>query len=434
MTTIDLIRQRRDGEVQSRAAFDALCAGARDGTIPDYQLSAWLMAAYLRPLTPSETADLTLAMAESGTRIPMAGLPRPWLDKHSTGGVGDKMTLLLGPLFAACGLTTVKLSGRGLGITGGTIDKLESIPGFQTQLSVEALRDQANRIGFALGAQTQDLAPADRVLYALRDVTATIESIPLITASILSKKIAGGCDHLVLDVKYGRGAFMPTFDAARALAASLRTVGTAAGLRVRTLVTDMDEPLGAAVGNALEVAEAHALLRHPDAADPRGQRLLTLANRIAVEALTLTGTPVPEAESRVETALRTGAAHAKFTAWITEQGGDLSRLPIAAYQTPILAETAGTVTEIDPAQIAGAVVALGGGRATKADVIRPEVGAILHVSRGDQVRIGDPLLTVHSAHPIDAHPIASAAAWRAGFQIVPGGVPAERPLATVVTD
>jgi pyrimidine-nucleoside phosphorylase len=429
MNAIDLIRRRRDGQVHSRAEFDLLCTGARDASIPDYQLSAWLMAAYLRPLTESETADLTLAMAESGTRIPMEGLPRPWLDKHSTGGVGDKMTLLLGPIFAACGLTTVKLSGRGLGITGGTIDKLESIPGFQTQLTRDALRDQANRIGFALGAQTQDLAPADRVLYALRDVTATVESIPLITASILSKKIAGGCDHLLLDVKFGRGAFMPTIEDARQLASSLRKVGTAARLRVRTLVTDMDEPLGAAIGNALEVAEARALLENPSSATARGQRLLALAEILASEALELTGQNEANARAQVKQVLASGAAAAKFHEWVAAQGGDLARLPEATHQTDILANASGTVTDIDPAQLARAVVALGGGRMTKADFIRPEVGAIVHVSLNDRVTPGDRLLTIHSAAPIN-----NLAPWRAAITIAESAVAPERPLWTVVED
>ena len=260
MTLLPLIARRRDGGSHSADDLGFLAQAAAEGSVPDYQLAAWLMAAYLNPLDERETADLTVAMARSGERLDLSVLSRPWVDKHSTGGVGDKTTLVLLPLLAACGLSLVKMSGRGLGITGGTLDKLASVEGLRLDLPPEALLRVAAESGFALGGQTARLAPADGALYALRDATGTVASLPLIVSSILSKKIAGGAETVVLDVKCGSGAFMRTLPEARALAHALRTVGERCGLRVRCAITDMSTPLGAAVGNALEVREAWDVL------------------------------------------------------------------------------------------------------------------------------------------------------------------------------
>lgn len=256
----DIIAAKRDGLKHTKPELEWLAKAAACGEVPDYQLSAWLMAAYLHPLDSEETAWLTLSMAGTGERLDLTGLPKPWVDKHSTGGVGDKTTIVLLPLLAACGLTMVKMSGRGLGITGGTVDKLLSVPGFRMDLTPEELKAQAKRIGLAITGLTPNLAPADKVLYALRDATATVDSIPLIVSSILSKKIAGGAETVVLDVKAGSGAFMKTVPEARKLASALSDTAAIAGLKTRLAITDMSQPLGRTVGNSLEVEEAGAVL------------------------------------------------------------------------------------------------------------------------------------------------------------------------------
>lgn len=388
-----VIAARRAGEIHAADDLRELCEGAARGTIPDYQLAAWLMAAVLRPLTPGETADLTLAMAASGERLDLSGLPRPWVDKHSTGGVGDKTTLVLLPLLAACGLTMAKMSGRGLGITGGTIDKLESVPGFRTDLDPAEMVAQAGRIGIALTGQTPDLAPADKALYALRDATGTVDSLPLIVSSILSKKIAGGAETVVLDVKCGSGAFMRTLPEARALAAALRETGERAGLNVRVAITDMDTPLGAAVGNALEVAEARAVLRGDDLTPPVA-RFRELCVALADLALDAVGR-APEAEA----VLADGRAWAKAREWFSAQGADWEAWsPSPAPRTrEIVAERDGVVARVDARAVGLAAVALGAGRQVKTDVIDPRVGLVLLAGVGDRVARGQPVATVHLA-------------------------------------
>ncbi|RYG47758.1 thymidine phosphorylase, partial [bacterium] len=262
----DLIAIRRDGRTHTAEELDYLAQAAAKGQVPDYQIAAWLMAAYLNPLDEEQTANLTLAMADSGKRIDLSGLPKPWVDKHSTGGVGDKTTLVLLPLLSACGLTMVKLSGRGLGIAGGTIDKLASFDGLRLDLSPEEAREIAGRIGLSLSGASPALAPADKVLYALRDATATVENMPLIASSILSKKIAGGAETVVLDVKTGSGAYMQKYHESHELAHWLVRIGERCGLKVRAAITDMDQPLGSAVGNMVEVEEARSILRGDDLA------------------------------------------------------------------------------------------------------------------------------------------------------------------------
>lgn len=370
------------------------------GEIPDYQLSAWLMAAYLNPLDELETAALTQGMADSGTRIDLTGLPRPWVDKHSTGGVGDKATLVLLPLLAAAGLTIVKMSGRGLGITGGTIDKLASVPGFRLDLTPAQMTAQAAEIGLALTGQTPDLAPADKVLYALRDVTATVSSIPLIVSSILSKKIAGGAEVIMIDVKCGSGAFMPDFASARQLATALCETGRRCGLAVKTEITDMSQPLGSAVGNALEVTEALEVLKgDASVLNASSKRFRSLCIILAGETLVAAGIALDNktGEETAERLLREGKALAKAEQWFRAQGSEWPPvLPKAAFTNSLTAEGKGYVAEVHAGQIGELVVSLGGGRTRKDDVIDPAVGITLNAVVGDAVETGDLLATIHS--------------------------------------
>ncbi|MEX2242918.1 MAG: thymidine phosphorylase [Fimbriimonadaceae bacterium] len=387
----DIIADRRDAKVHSAEDLRSLSRGAADGTVPDYQLSAWLMAAFLNPLTAQETADLTMAMAESGERVDLTGLPKPWVDKHSTGGVGDKTTIVLLPLLAACGLTVVKMSGRGLGITGGTVDKLSSVPGFRMDLSPEEMKEQAKRIGLAITGQTPRLAPADKKLYALRDVTGTVGSVPLIVSSILSKKLAGGCETVVLDVKCGSGAFMKALPQARELASWLRDIGTLCGLDLHLSVTDMSQPLGRAVGNSLEVKEALRVLR-----GEKG-RLRELCLHFAGMALSATGRGT---RSDAERALDSGAALAKAKGWFVAQGADPGVFESedwcnAKSTLQVRADKGGWVSRADARTIGQAVVDMGGGRKTRDAEIDPAVGIVLHAEVGDRVEKGALLADVH---------------------------------------
>ncbi|MFQ3588158.1 MAG: thymidine phosphorylase, partial [Fimbriimonadaceae bacterium] len=348
MSIADILAARRDGRPHTQAEIRRLVVGAADGSIPDYQLAAWLMAAFLRPLSLDETAWLAEAMADSGERMDLSALPKPWVDKHSTGGVGDKTTLVLAPLLAACGLTVVKMSGRGLGITGGTIDKLASVPGFRTDLDPEQMLAQAGRIGVALTGQTPRLAPADKTLYALRDATQTVASLPLIVSSILSKKIAGGAETVVLDVKAGSGSFMPTFEKAVELAEWLREVGSRCGLHVRTAITDMDQPLGRAVGNAVEVKEALRVLKGTE----RG-RFRDLCLELAGLTLAASGRAPARAEGRrhAEEALDSGRALAKAFEWFEAQDADRTVFEtedwgVAPYRCEVRASSSGWVASL----------------------------------------------------------------------------------------
>lgn len=392
MTPQNIIAVKRDGQRHRREEMEALVRGSVDGSFADYQLAAWLMAAYLHPLDAEETSWLTMAMAQSGETLDLSILPKPWVDKHSTGGVGDKTTLVLLPLLSACGLTCVKMSGRGLGITGGTIDKLSSVPGFRLDLSPEEMVRQAGEIGLALTGQTPNLAPADKVLYALRDATATVGSVPLIVSSILSKKIAGGAETIVLDVKCGSGAFMPTLEDARKLAEALAETARLAGRNVRIAITDMSQPLGSAVGNALEVLEAADVLRGEG--PPRFRELcVSLAELTLAEA----GLP-PERAAR---ALESGEALAKAEQWYLAQGaaglpqaGDLPRAPIVR---ELSCPAEGWVARFDARLVGQAVVDLGGGRRRKEDAIDPSVGVEVLAVVGSKVTRGQPLLRVHAA-------------------------------------
>ncbi len=348
------------------------------------------MAVYFQGLDPAETAELTRAMAHSGDVLDLSRLPNT-VDKHSTGGVGDKTSLVLAPLLAACGATVAKMSGRGLGHTGGTVDKLESIPGFRAELSEHDFYTQARRIGVVVTGQSKDLAPADGLLYALRDATATVGSLPLIAASIMSKKLAGGAQNLVLDIKVGDGAFMKTPAEARALARTMQDIGTHAGRNVQTLLTGMSEPLGLAVGNALEVTEAVQTLQGGGPSD-----LLALSFALAEKGLTAAGLDADR--GRLAAAVVSGRAYEKFESWIAAQGGEvgaLGRLETAPEQHLLRAERSGFIAGLGALAIGQAVKVLGGGRAQKGDTIDPGVGVVLHVKGGAEVRRGEPLLTLY---------------------------------------
>jgi pyrimidine-nucleoside phosphorylase len=398
MRAVDLIRTKRDGGPLERAALDWFVAGVTDGSLPDYQASALLMAIVLRGMTPDETAALTDAMVRSGVRVAYDGLPHIPVDKHSTGGVGDKTSIVLAPLAAACGAPVPMMSGRGLGHTGGTLDKLESIPGFRTGLTLEELRRSVASIGCALIGQTSEVAPADRKLYALRDVTGTVESIPLITASIMSKKIAEGIGGLVLDVKYGDGAFMKTEADARKLAQSLVATGELAGVRTEALLTAMDAPLGRAVGNALEIVESIETLKG------RGpQDLEALSVEFAARMLVLSGVErdLGRATDRVREALRSGAGVEKLRAIIRNQGGDpaviddYGRLPSAPDRDVVTAPRDGVIAAMRAESVGRAAVGLGAGRDRLDATIDPAVGFIIAAPVGSRVRKGDPVIEIH---------------------------------------
>jgi pyrimidine-nucleoside phosphorylase len=405
MSILEAISAKRDGRANTDAQLCLIADGASDGSIPDYQLSAWLMAVFLNGMDDRETADLTMAMAESGERMALDGLPKPWVDKHSTGGVGDKTTLVLLPLLAACGLTVIKMSGRGLGITGGTIDKLESVPGFRIDLSPEEMKEQAREIGLALTGQTPRLAPADKVLYGLRDVTGTVACLPLIISSILSKKIAGGAEHVVFDVKCGSGCFMKTLPEAEELRTGLVEVGQKAGLKVRAAITDMDQPLGHTAGNALEVKEAIRVLK----GEPG--RVHDLVVHLAGLALESCGAGD---KADAASALDSGLALAKARAWFKAQGGDTTVFDSEDWQTApciriIESPAAGYVSKIDSQAVGKLVIRLGGGRKQKSDVLDPTVGVELHVEIGDKVEVGQPLAAIHSSSKIEFEPFIQIA-------------------------
>jgi pyrimidine-nucleoside phosphorylase len=398
-----IIARRRDGIKHSPAELKHIAEAAVDPQTPDYQLAAWLMAAYIHPLDLEETAQLTIAMARSGTTLDLSSLPLPHVDKHSTGGVGDKTTLVLLPLLAACGLNIVKMSGAGLGITGGTIDKLKSIPGFDVGLPPDRLLEQSRKIGLALSGQTADLAPADRRLYELRDATSTTSSIPLIVSSILCKKLAGGADVVLIDVKCGSGAFMTTQADARELASALEEVGKRCNLLVKTTISDMTQPLGSTIGNALEIKEAVRVLSNIEGS-PSTDRFKKLCISLAEETLIVSGkSPSPEmARGAVQNAFASGTGLEKFLNWIAAQGGPTTvrslvrGLGRAPCRMAVRSDRTGWISKIDAATFGEAVIELGGGRLTKTDEIDNHVGLSLNMCVGSYIREGDLLFTVHT--------------------------------------
>lgn len=399
MRAVDIIIKKRDKLELSGDEIRYFVDGYTRGEITDYQAAAWTMAVLLNGMNDRETADLTMAMAESGEILDLGDVTPIVVDKHSTGGVGDKTTLSVLPIVAACGLPCGKMSGRGLGFSGGTLDKLESIPGYRVNLSTTEFKDQLRRIGIVLTGQSADLAPADGKFYALRDVTGTVQSIPLIAASIMSKKIAGGANCVVLDVKVGHGAFMKNLDEARQLARAMRGIGELAGRKTLTVLSNMDQPLGFAVGNALELAEAVDVLRGGGPQDFREHVL-----RSCEEMLTIAGAATDDVSARraALNAIADGSALETFLKLVAAQGGDpgviehLERLPRANLIESVTAPLSGHISEINAQVIGEAAVALGGGRARKSDPIDHAVGFIIPHKVGDKVDKGDVLFEVHA--------------------------------------
>jgi pyrimidine-nucleoside phosphorylase len=396
----ELLERKRWGGRLTRAELDELVGGYVRGNVPDYQVAAWLMAVCCNGMDRQELADLTDLMATSGRILDLDGLGRPVVDKHSTGGVGDKLSLIVVPLVAALGVAVAKLSGRGLGFTGGTLDKLESFAGLSVELSPGQFLQQIAATGAAIAGQTPDLAPADGELYALRDVTGTVGSIPLIASSVMSKKLAGGAPAIVLDVKQGRGAFMHDLDEARILAELMVDIGRSAGRQVTAFVSDMDRPLGRCIGNALEVREAIEVL----SGAPSDARLVDLASTVAGEMLRLGGIAAT-AEDGYEMAadgLRGGVGLAKLREIVAAQGGDPSaiddprRLPSSPIKIDVTSTESGYLVDVQPMSIALIANRLGAGRARKGDPIDHAVGIELHRTVGDVVRTGDVLATVHA--------------------------------------
>jgi pyrimidine-nucleoside phosphorylase len=398
MRFVDAIARKRDGRVLSRDEIDAFVRGVTEGTVPDYQASALLMAIVLRGMTDEETAWLTDAMVRSGDRVDLSDIPGVKVGKHSTGGVGDKISIVLAPVAASCGVVVPKMSGRGLGHTGGTLDKLESIPGFRIDLTIEQFKQQLRDVGTAIIGQSSLLAPADKKLYALRDVTATVESIPLISASIMCKKLAEGSNALVLDVKCGDGAFMKEVDRARQLAASMVAIGRRAGVRTEAVITDMDAPLGRAVGNAIEIIECVETLKGRGAPE-----VTTVVTHLASRMVLLAGREQSQeaATALVADALASGRALQTFARMIEHQGGnprvieDYALLPSAPDRTVYRASRAGYLTALKAEAVGRASNVLGAGRNTVGESVDHGVGIIAWAKPGDAVETGQPLLELH---------------------------------------
>ncbi|MSQ43289.1 MAG: thymidine phosphorylase [Chloroflexi bacterium] len=421
MRAVELINKKRTGLRHEPGEIASLVDGYLRNDIPDYQMAAWLMAVCWRGLDAVETAELTRALVESGQQLSFRDLAMPVVDKHSTGGVGDKTTLVLVPMLAAAGCAVAKMSGRGLGHTGGTIDKLEAIPGVNTELGISDFATAVRTRGIAVSAQSPDLAPGDGRLYALRDVTGTVESIPLIASSVMSKKIATGARAVVLDVKVGSGAFMKTLEGARTLSRAMVDLGSAAGLAVVAVITSMDQPLGMAVGNILEVQEAVATLRGGGSSE-----LLELCVILGAEVMVASGaaSTVNEARARLEATISSGEAHRCLRDLVASLGGSPDAinhpetLPAAPWRTAVVAPQDGVVARIDALAIGEVAMRLGAGRATKGALIDPAVGVVLSVRAGDRVHAGQVLGVVHSREPLGStvglvSEVTAAFAWSA---------------------
>ena len=402
MGAVDIIIKKRDGGELTRQEIDFFIKGFNSGEIPDYQAAAWAMAVLLNGMSARETADLTMALVDSGDTIDLSGVIPIAVDKHSTGGVGDKTTLVVEPTVAACGLPVGKLSGRGLGFSGGTLDKMEAIPGFRTDLSTEEFLEQLRKTGLVLSGQTTDLAPADGKLYALRDVTGTVQSIPLIASSVMSKKIAGGANAILLDVKLGLGAFMQNLEEAQELAERMVAIGYDAGRETVALLSDMNQPLGNAVGNALEVNEAIDSLRGGGPSDFVEHCLTVAAHMLVLGKIAVN---LPEARFVAEKAINEGQAWERFRQLVIAQGGDVAyiddpeRLPKAAFVETVPAPRAGYLAQINARIVGETSVRLGAGRIKKGEAIDHAVGLEVLHSVGDYVEAGDALFIVHANHP-----------------------------------
>ncbi|MBQ8147595.1 MAG: pyrimidine-nucleoside phosphorylase [Lachnospiraceae bacterium] len=399
MNMYDLILKKRNGGVLSKEEIHHIVMGYTEGTIPDYQMSAFLMAVYFQGMNPQETVDLTLAMADSGEWLDLSEIHGIKVDKHSTGGVGDKTSLIIGPMLAALGIPVAKMSGRGLGHTGGTIDKLESIEGFQTGISREQFIENVNRVKLAIAGQTANLAPADKKIYALRDVTATVDNPSLIAASIMSKKLASGADVIVLDVKVGSGAFMQTLEDAEELAKTMVSIGTMAGKKTYAVITDMNEPLGEMVGNALEVQEAIQVLKGQGE-----ERLTKVAMTLAAYMVMGAGkaTTVEEAEGMLQETIDSGRALDKFAEFAEAQGGNPAfiyepeRFPKAEYIEPVYPKVSGYLVACKNSEVGMSSLVLGGGRETKESVIDLAVGIRLVKHLGDAVQPEEPFAYIYA--------------------------------------
>jgi len=405
LDAVRIIERKRDGLELTTEEIRYFIGGYAEDRIPDYQAAALAMAIYFQSMTPRETLDLTVAMVASGKTLDLSPIGKKVVDKHSTGGVGDKTTLIVAPLVAAAGLPVAKMSGRGLGFSGGTLDKLESIPGYRTHLSMEQVFHVVERAGVAVVGQTHDLVPADGKLYALRDVTGTVPSLPLIASSIMSKKIAGGAAAVVLDVKVGRGAFMETLDRARELAARMIAIGQGAGRAVTAVLSDMNRPLGRSIGNSVEVIEAIEALKGRGPSDLR-EHCLVVATEMLL--LGLAEGDAGQARAELEHLWESGKALERFAAWITAQGGDARivddyrLLPLAPVEHVIGAPRSGYLSGIDARTFGLVSVDLGAGRRVKEDTIDPGVGIVLHAGIGHAVEQGAPLITVYARTMADA--------------------------------
>lgn len=433
MKIYDIINKKKHGGALTDGEIRFAVEEYTDGRIPDYQMSALLMAICCRGMSEEETASLTDAVASSGELLDLSSLGTLTVDKHSTGGVGDKTTLVVAPIAAAMGCKVAKMSGRGLGHTGGTVDKLESFEGFRSSLSTEELIAQVGRIGIAVTGQSANLAPADKKIYALRDVTATVDSIPLITSSVMGKKIASGAHSIVLDVKYGSGSFMKSAEEALTLAEAMVKIGRRCGRRVAALVTDMDSPLGLSVGNALEVTEAVATLRGEGPRDLT-ELSLSLAAMMAHLALEI---PYTEARERAEEALESGAAYAKFKEWISAQGADPDSAEVpdglgrAAHSSELVARGDGFIREIDTERVGLAAVTLGAGRISKSDAIDHAAGIVFAKKTGDPVARGEVIATLYSNNQAS---LEDALGQLDGAVRIGGEPPPARPLIAAYID
>lgn len=406
MRMVDLIEKKRDGSELSKGEIEFIIEGFTDGSIPDYQMAAFAMTVFYKDMTVSEIANMTMAMVKSGDQIDLSEIEGIKVDKHSTGGVGDTTTLVLAPLVAAVGVPVAKMSGRGLGHTGGTIDKLESVAGFHVEIDNQQFKELVNRNKIAVIGQTGNLTPADKKLYALRDVTGTVKSIPLIASSIMSKKIASGADAIVLDVKVGAGAFMKDLDEARALAKAMVQIGNNVGRKTMAVISDMNQPLGFAIGNALEVKEAIDTLKGEGPEDLY-ELCLTLGSYMVY--LAKKADSPQAAREMLKEVIKNGKALETFKVFLAAQGGDASvvdnpeKLPVAKYQFEVKAQESGFVSKIVADSIGTAAMLLGAGRATKESIIDLSVGIVLHKKIGDKVEKGQPLVTIHSnSESIDA--------------------------------
>lgn len=406
LRAVDIIRKKRDGEALAQEEIDIFVACATSGAWPQYQTAALLMAIFHKGMNAEETAQLCAAMVHSGVKLDLSDLPGVKVDKHSTGGVGDKTSLILAPLAAACGAVVPMMSGRGLGHTGGTLDKLESIPGFRVGLSLPEFRDILARVGCAMIGQTAEVAPADKVLYALRDVTGTVECIPLIASSIMSKKIAEGISALVMDVKCGLGAFMKERSQARKLAETIVAIGAGNGVKTRALLTRMDEPLGHLIGNSLEIIESIETLKGRGPADLESLSVELTANMLELAGL---ASSLDEARQKVRAAIRSGAGLEKLRQLITEQGGDpvviddYKRLPSATGRSVYKAERSGFVGMLHAERLGRATMVMGAGRNRVEDTVDPSAGGVVLAKCGQAVKAGDPLFELHYRNGTNLH-------------------------------